>query len=48
MQPGFKSGNSTVLSFINLQEQISTAVDYKFSMSIFIDLAETFDMVVSC
>jgi len=46
MQHGFRSGHSTAMSLINLQEQISTAIDKsEFSVGIFIDLAKAFDTV---
>src|SRR5688572_13961404 len=46
MQHRFRSGHSIAMSFINLQEQITTAIDNnKFSVSIFIDLAKAFDTV---
>jgi len=46
MQHGFRSGHSTAMSLINLQEQITTAIDNnEFSVGIFIDLAKAFDTV---
>ena len=45
-QHGFRTGHSTAMSLINLQEQISAAIDNnEFSVGIFIDLAKAFDTV---
>ena len=45
-QHGFRSGHSTVLPLINIQDKISQAIDRKeFSVGIFLDLSKAFDTV---
>ena len=46
MQHGFRSGHSTIMSLLDIQNHISQAIDSKkFSMGIFLDLSKAFDTV---
>ena len=46
LQHGFRSGHSTIMSLVDIQNHISQAIDSKkFSMGIFLDLSKAFDTV---
>ena len=46
LQHGFQPGHSTSMSLLDIQDQISKAIDNnKFSIGIFLDLAKAFDTV---
>ena len=46
LENGFRHGHSTAMSFINLQDSISTAIDNKeFSLGVFIDITKALDTV---
>jgi len=45
-QHGFRSGHSTAMSLLNVQEKISQAIDKnEYSIGIFLDLSKAFDTV---
>ena len=46
LQHGFRSGHSTEMALMHLQDKITEAIDKnEFSLGIFIDLAKAFDTV---
>src|SRR6218665_512128 len=45
-QCGFRSGHSTAMALLNMQDKISQAIDKnEYSLSIFLDLSKAFDTV---
>ena len=45
-QQGFRSGHSTAMSLLNIQDKITQAIDKgQYSIGIFLDLSKAFDTV---